>query len=302
MSDRPSNSSAPLATPADVKRITVQSLASDPLLAERLVFKGGSALEMLYGIGLRASVDLDYSIQGDFDDAEIDRIKQSLSHTLSAAFGRIGVAIFDLHFEPKPRNVSPDLAAFWGGYQIRFKLIDRRLAEAIGDDPQSLRRSALAVGPAQRRTFEIDISRHECCQDKELHTFGGVAVLAYSPRLIVAEKLRAICQQMPEYRKSVRSPGSSPRARDFFDIHNLLDQFNLVLATREFLSLLTAVFQAKRVSLDSLPHITGTREFHRQDFQSVLDTVPPRLAVLTFDEYFDSVLSLVRDLQALRDE
>lgn len=98
------------------------------------------------------------------------------------------------------------------------------------------------------------------------------------------------------------APGSSPRARDFFDIHNLVDQFSLILTTREFLRLVQVVFQAKRVPIALLWRIEETREFHRTDFQAVLDTVPPGVLVLTFDEYADSLARLVRTLQALRDE
>ena len=41
-------------------------------------------------------------------------------------------------------------------------------------------------------------------------------IYVYSPTMIAIEKLRAICQQMPEYALQRRP---SARARDFYDIY-----------------------------------------------------------------------------------
>lgn len=214
----------------------------------------------------------------------------------------LGLHVFDITFEPRPTQVSEDLAAFWGGYKLSFKVLDQELLAALGDDIEAHRRNAMKFGPSQRGIFDVDISRHEFCSDVETHALGRVCVTVYSPRLIVAEKLRAICQQTTEYRKSVRSPGPRPRARDFFDIHNLIDRFSLILGTQEFLDLLGSVFEAKRVGLNLLWAMPSSREFHRQDFAALRDTVPPGTLVLTFDEYFDFVIRLVAQLQALRNK
>ena len=55
---------------ADLRRLIITAIASDDLLVERLVLKGGNALELIHRIGQRASLDLDYSMDGDFDDVE----------------------------------------------------------------------------------------------------------------------------------------------------------------------------------------------------------------------------------------
>lgn len=287
--------------PLYVKWLAIRAIASDSWLAERLVFKGGSALEMLYMVTARSSIDLDFSIEGDFDPADLPAITGRLQNALSTSFGRHDLLVFDLQLEPKPNPISPDLAQFWGGYHVRFKAISRVLAEKLGDDVEAHRRNALAVGPGLRKTFLMDISRHETCPDKERHAVDGHSIYAYSPRLIVAEKLRAICQQMPAYRAIVRSRDGSPRARDFFDIVNLLEQFSLILDTPEFLRLVEMVFRAKRVPLELLWAVPETGEFHRSGFDSVLDTVPPGTSVRGFDEYFDGVVRLIRRLEALRD-
>ena len=108
--------------------------------------------------------------------------------------------------------------------------------------------------------------------------------------MIVFEKLRAICQQMPEYRQEVPDPSQSGRARDFFDIHAVLTSFRIDLLTAGNADLLRNIFTSKRVPLRLIGLIPNYREYHRQDFRSVESTVKPGVAVRDFDFYFDYVV------------
>ncbi len=282
-----------------IKRWAIVALVSDDFLRDRLVLKGGTAVDLIHCAGVRASVDVDFSIEGDFSAEELEHMHARIEMLLVREFETRGLRAFDVKFEHRPPEVSPDLAAFWGGYRISFKLVTLDRADTLRGDPQALRRNAEVVGPAQRRTFEIDISRHEFCGDKEAYRIGDRTVYAYSPSLVIAEKLRAICQQMPEYRAIVRSPHGSPRARDFFDIYQLVRRYSVHTATPQFASLLEKTFAAKRVPAALLRKIADTREFHRLDFPSVAATVPPGEPPEDFDTYFDFVLRLVADLEAL---
>ena len=60
-----------------------------------------------------------------------------------------------------------------------------------------------------------------------------LAVYAYSPQMLVAEKLRAICQQMPEYTSYLRKH-ATPRGRDFLDIHTVAEYFKVDFGSAEF--------------------------------------------------------------------
>jgi len=71
--------------------------------------------------------------------------------------------------------------------------------EELRGDMQALRRRAEALGPLQRRIYTIDISRDEFCEGKVQRQFDDYIVYVYSLEMIAAEKLRAICQQMPGY-------------------------------------------------------------------------------------------------------
>ena len=47
----------------------ITALAADDELYELLVLKGGNALNLIHQVGQRSSLDLDYSLEADVDDA-----------------------------------------------------------------------------------------------------------------------------------------------------------------------------------------------------------------------------------------
>ena len=49
-----------------IRELVVLAVASDDVLMERLVLKGGTALDLVHLPGVRASVDVDFSMAGDF--------------------------------------------------------------------------------------------------------------------------------------------------------------------------------------------------------------------------------------------
>ena len=121
--------------------------------------------------------------------------------------------------------------------------------------------------------------------------------------MIVYEKLRAICQQMPEYRELVRSDAASARARDFVDIHAVMENFRLDLMSQENVTILRSVFDAKHVPLRLIGLIADFREYHRPDYASVVDAMKPEVNLKGFDHYFDYVLqNCCLPLQALWEE
>jgi hypothetical protein len=256
---------------------------------ERLVLKGGNALNLVLEIGTRASVDIDLSMENDFPPKELEAIRSRLENRLQEVFNAEHYHVFDVTLEPKPDSVSPALAKFWGGYLATFKLIEEKRLKQCAGDLSAMRRNSLKVGAKGK--FEIDISKFEYCARKRAVDMDGFQVFVYSNEMIVAEKLRAICQQMPEYGPVVhRTRPGSARARDFLDIYTLITHFKLDITAPKNLELTKLVFEAKRVPIELLGKIGGFREFHRADFKSVVDTVKPGVALQDFDFYFDFVL------------
>lgn len=283
-----------------IQRLILTAIASDDSLMERLFLKGGTAIDLIHGIGERHSVDLDFSMAGDFTATEKLELRDRLERLLTETFRSEGLTVLDVKFEPKPRTIAAKLDQFWGGYRLEFKLIETAKAERIGKDPERLSREALRVGPSDSSKFEVEISRFEYCGDTEPKSIDGFTINVYRPRLLACEKLRAICQQLPEYEAVIEARTGRPRARDFFDIYNLVHHFNIDVSSPEFLEVLTAVFAAKHVPLDWLDKIRDVRRFHEDNFQHVKETVTAGTRVYEFETYFNFVVEIADKLKALR--
>lgn len=120
------------------------------------------------------------------------------------------------------------------------------------------------------------------------------AIYVYTPAMLAAEKLRALCQQMPGYPRRVHP---APRARDFYDIHSIVTEAALDLSLPDNLDLVRNIFAAKEVSLELLPLIPKHREFHRPDWPSVESTVSGDLR--EFDFYVEFVAAQIDLLKPL---
>ncbi len=283
-----------------IKTLVVIALFSDDELMEILVLKGGSAIDLIYHTAERTSIDVDLSIDGDLPGSDLTALTARFDRLLNRTFKEEGYEVFDVKLWPRPPEVSPDFEAFWGGYRLEFKVAASVASKQAHHDARKRRMSALVVGQGHRRTFGVDLSRHEYCKPKAEHIIDGYTVYVYTPEMIVCEKLRAICQQMPEYGKMMRSTTQSQRARDFFDIHTLITRFKIKLATPENELLLRAIYDAKRVPLHLLSKIEETREYHRQGYPALRDSIKPNMKnkFRPFDFYFDFVVAQVAKLDS----
>lgn len=277
---------------AGVRRLTIVALFSDDQLFEQIVLKGGNALSLVYGLSARTSLDLDFSIEQDF--ADLDDTRRRIFRALKERFASAGIVVFDESFEPKPQVPGPDQQPWWGGYELKFKLIEEAKHKAFGESLEAIRRNALVVGPEQQRKFSVDMSKFEYCRGKVELELDSYTIYVYSPEMIVIEKLRAICQQMPEY--ALRSQ-PSPRARDYYDIWRVVTAARLNLATAENIDLARHIFAAKKVPLALLGKVREQREIHRPDWPAVVVAVAETLN--DFDFYFDFVVEQIAALKPL---
>ncbi|MEX0777374.1 MAG: nucleotidyl transferase AbiEii/AbiGii toxin family protein [Phycisphaeraceae bacterium] len=283
-----------------IKALVVIAMFSDDELMERFVLKGGNAIDLAYHAGSRASLDIDLAMEGDFTAEEKEGIRSRIEAVLQKTFRPEGYEAFDVSWEECPERLSPRVREFWGGYAASFKLIEAARFAEFKNDKNALRRNAIQIGAKGK--FEIDVSKFEFCGGKVAQDFDGYRIFVYTPAMVVCEKLRAICQQMPEYGPVVdRKRSGAARARDFVDIHGFVEKFKLDLTAPDNYSLLKSIFLAKRVPLDLLDQVDNYREFHRADFQAVKDTVKPGVGLREFDFYFDYVVGLCEQLKALRD-
>lgn len=285
-----------------IRRLAIIAMFSDDDLMNRLVLKGGNALDIAYSMELRSSIDLDFSMEGEFYAEEIDDIKSKLRKCLSETFRMEAYEVFDFTFAERPPEVTADMADFWGGYLVEFKIIAKAKYNGLTVDLNSLRKQSEEVDPSAGKKFRIEISRFEYCARKREQELDNYTIYVYSPEQIVVEKIRSICQQMPEYGKIVKSRSQLPRPRDFFDIYTTIEHFGIDLTADQNLDLIRCSFESKRVPLALISRIRDCRDYHSQAFDGVKDTVYAGIELKDFKFYFDYVVSECEKLKPLWEE
>jgi predicted nucleotidyltransferase component of viral defense system len=127
-----------------IKRITIIALVSDDILLEKLVLKGGNAINLIHKLSSRASIDLDYSMKDDFTPEEFVDIENRIKKALDTEFRENGYQIFDYKFSGKPEKVNEKVKHFWGGYAVEFKIIELEEFSRV-DDIEAIRRHAIVI-------------------------------------------------------------------------------------------------------------------------------------------------------------
>ena len=270
-----------------IREMIIAALASEDVLADQLVLKGGNALAIAYGVTSRASWDLDYSIPKEFLD--LDKTRDCIQKALDRRFAKEPCKVIDITLEPKPKMPSP--YPRWGGYLLNFKLVTNESYDRLKDNLPLLRKEAIRISK-KKAAFKVDISRFEYVEGHGVVVIDSYDVNVYTQPMIAAEKLRALCQQLPEYEQAVAFT-QRPRPRDFYDIHGIKSR-GFSLSTTAFICILKPVFAAKEVPLALLGLIKTTREFHRAEWAAVENEV--KGPIKPFDFYFDSVDSTVQRL------
>ncbi len=279
-----------------IKKLTVIAVVSDDELLDQLVLKGGNAIDLIYGLSERSSVDLDFSTASDIDQRAV---LQKLERSLVSTFKDAGYVAFDIRMAQRPEKMPRQLAAFWGGYCLEFKLIQLDRATALHFEIEEMRRQAIIFGGGSR--FTIDISRHEYVEHKREAAVEGYTVYVYSPEMIVCEKLRAICQQLPDYGSVIQraSVGGKSRARDFVDIDLLTRKYRIDLAAQSAHHMIREMFRIKKVPLSYLGRLAETKQLHAAEFDAVKASMRPNVRLEAFDYYFQRVLEQCRRLEPL---
>lgn len=291
--------------PAEIKRLrelVVIAIFSDDDLMDRMVLKGGNALDLIYKITERASFDLDFSISGQFEKDELPQIEAKLEKTIERVFRQEGYQIFDFNFSERPSKISPEVEKFWGGYAVDFKFIELAKHKQYQDKPELLRRNAVAIGKKGSTKVEIDISKYEICDPKVERDLDGLTIFVYTPEMVVLEKVRALCQQTEAYRQLIKSFTPKARVKDFYDVHLVMQFYPFDPTSEANLLLAKRIFDAKRATF-SRAELEASKEMHRADFPSLEDTLPAQAKqkLLSFDAYFDYVLDTFGHLEALWD-
>lgn len=284
----------------ELKRLAIISLFADDDLANLFVLKGGTALDLIYKINSRASTDIDLSMSDDFSEGELDYIKNKMEHSFIQTYEEKGYHIIDFKLETRPKHKDPLQNKSWGGYSVEFKIINKDIYEEYGNtsDQQQLRCRAEIVDENNGKRFQIDISRYEFCDGKTTRELDGYTVYVYTPEMIVYEKIRAICQQFPEYYIN-NGHFKKARARDFYDIYTIMmTPFSDLSFEKLDYTTLVAFFKQKDVPIELIDKIPLYYDKFDEELSSLTETLTESAKEdFNFKTCFDFVVNGIKKMQ-----
>ncbi|SOC21739.1 nucleotidyltransferase AbiEii toxin of type IV toxin-antitoxin system [Ureibacillus xyleni] len=283
-----------------LRKLTIIGLFADDDLMNIFVLKGGNALELAYKLHSRASMDIDVSLAQDFEKLgwSVEEVATKIQESMTRTFKDEKYHVFDFKMSHRPNQRLQDIDERWGGYAVEFKVISLAKAKELDMDLEKMRKTSIAVA-GTKKTLKVDISKYEFVEPSEETEFEDYVIKVYTPRMIVFEKIRAICQQMPEYKKIMHS-SSSPRPRDFYDIYMIITQLDsgIHISSEDNIEMLRNFFEIKKVPFELIKKIQDptVEDFHASAFSTVEDTVKDKEALQPFAFYYEYVVNLVSPL------
>jgi predicted nucleotidyltransferase component of viral defense system len=193
-----------------VQFVILASISSSATFVSRVAFKGGNALRFVYG-NMRSTLDLDFSAEGSFPDSESD-IKRLMDSALRTEQRRYQVKARcqSIHRNPPGRDKTMPTYRLKVSYQLPgdryFQNIDERLS----------------AGKTLSEVVEVEISLNDVLCETGDEQLGPASSTLRVCTLddILAEKLRALLQQIPRNRS---------RPQDVFDIAAMVRKHSAVI-------------------------------------------------------------------------
>lgn len=258
------------------------AFSSVPHLRKGCVLKGGNALKIAYN-SPRASVDLDFTLANAFTtDADIherllDDFCDSLKRGLSRAETRYPLYLRITRAVVRPQDQNPRT---FPGFELKIGFADKRKIYRPGEIDRYF----------QHNTLKIDVSLNEVICENAPFQLGEFTLDVATLNDIIAEKLRAILQQIPRKRS---------RPGDFYDIWYFYTHHREALDTEKISAFLIGKTEGRenaelRISKASFAN-PEIRERGAIQFTHLGDTVAAEMP--TFEEAAGAVMNLVAELE-----
>ena len=90
----------------EIKKLVIVAMFSDDELMDRLVLKGGNAMDLIHEMSARASVNVDFSMEDDFPAAEREAYHGRVERALKSTFQLAGYVAFDVQMEERPKDIA----------------------------------------------------------------------------------------------------------------------------------------------------------------------------------------------------
>lgn len=282
---------------SDYRLLAVQAIFSDDVLTEIVTLKGGNAMQLL-DLTSRASQDLDLSImQGRKMSEQNEGVR--FKRSLERIFEEKGLVVIDYKFTSRPKKSKTTLPPYWGGYHIEFKIIDVETYEQFKDTPQRLSNMAVSMEDDKKK-IEIDISLEEYTEPRIELAIEEYTIYLYSPLMIVYEKIRALCQQLPDYHLASTE---KTRARDLYDIYSAImktspeSSLREEILNKENIYILKEMFSTKEVPFNLMLKIADYKAELQQDYEDrVIPQIPQEEEKPDFEFLFEYNLEMIYQL------
>ncbi len=255
----------------------VEAMEVDDFLHEHFVLKGGNALRLAYH-GVRASVDLDFTSidshahqEHRATEALLDEFCSRLNQALESVKHRFGFTL-----------MSVQKACVQPRHLIHRTFPSLEISVGYSRNPQG----RLPLNDSIR----LDVSLNDVVCEDEYVEVGESYVHISSLDDIIAEKLRALLQQIPRNRN---------RPNDVYDIWFYWTHVRRILDFEKIASFLVhksrdrdQIFPITRESF----YVEEIRQRASVGFDAIQDHLPPGQQLPSFDDAFAAVLALVDEL------
>jgi predicted nucleotidyltransferase component of viral defense system len=253
-----------------VQFVVLASISMVRSLASRIVFKGGNALQFVHG-NVRSTADLDFTAEADFPDDKRE-ITRLLNAAFKAGLARYRVRLRCQSIERKPPGLDNTMPT----YRIKacFQMPGDRYYQNF-DERKTI-----------PEVVELEISLNDVLCETMEKTFSAnsSSVRVCTLEDIVAEKLRALLQQVPRRRS---------RPQDAFDIASMT-RLRGDLDLAKVSAFVTRKSEARAISPKKSSYDATVRELARKGYD---DLIKPEMArYISFDDAWQEVLSLVHRL------
>lgn len=246
-------------------------MASSTALVSRVAFKGGNALRFVHG-NLRSTLDLDFSAEGDFPDNSED-IKRLMDTALQTAKQRYQVKARcqSCHRMPPGLDKTRPTYRLKVCYQFPGDKYYQNFEERSGFP----------------EVVEIEISLNDilCETDEQQLSPEAKPLRVCTLDDIIAEKLRALLQQIPRKRS---------RPQDVFDIASMFRRHGGTMDLGKVSAFLVRKSEAREIVATKSSFDKSVREKAVVNYEQEIR--PFTTAFIPFDEAWDDVLRLVSRL------
>lgn len=286
-----------------IRTRVLTSIFRETKIAEKFALKGGTALDIGYNMPQgRYSSDIDLSMNEDIPGT-LEDVKEVFKVALERNLSEYDLFPIDVVLKRNPKRQSLDRPRH-GGYILKFFLVK------YSDHQSELKNKAKGArsrvkkisSPENGGKFKIDISKYDFWEDDmiSLELVDDFTVPMYTLNMIMYEKIKAICEQVPK-------KGTKSRAKDYYDvfiIHNHLldnpDKLDHALGSEECRIYMSKCFESASLDLDILDRISEARDSHKSSFEILRETLrePYRSELKEFDFYAGYVEYLVLGLKS----